>query len=139
MELEKFRMNDKFSFVIEVDEKLDGDDVEIPSMVVQPFVENAIWHGISPLNGEGKILVQFNPNDEKCISIVIEDDGIGIKNAKVFSKSDQNLNMGVSITEKRLSLMGERLKINTKIITEDLNPGEQNPGTRVTMVVPILT
>ncbi len=139
MELEKFRMNDKFSFVIEVDEKLDGDDVEIPSMVVQPFVENAIWHGISPLNGEGKILVQFNPNDEKSISIVIEDDGIGIKNAKVFSKSDQNLNMGVSITEKRLSLMGERLKINTKIITEDLHPGEQNPGTRVTMVVPILT
>jgi two-component sensor histidine kinase len=138
LELEKLRMNNKFEYILEVDEKIDGDEIEIPSMIVQPFVENAIWHGISPLEGAGKITVRFEANDEKSIAIVIEDNGIGMARTKTFSKSEQNLNMGVSITEKRLKLIGERLKMNSEIITEELFPGNPNPGTRITLQVPMV-
>lgn len=138
LELEKLRMNHKFEYTLEVDEKMDGDEIEIPSMIVQPFVENAIWHGISPLEGEGKITVKFEANDEKSIAIVIEDNGIGMTRTKTFSKSEQNLNMGVSITEKRLKLIGERLKMNSEIITEELFPGTVYPGTRIILLVPII-
>jgi hypothetical protein len=57
---------------------------------------------------------------------------------KTFSKSEQNLNMGVSITEKRLKLIGERLKMNSEIITEELSPGTLYPGTRIILLVPII-
>lgn len=139
MDLEKFRMNNKFDYTILVDEQIEGDEIGIPSMVIQPFVENAIWHGISSLPKDGKITVRFNLKDEKSIEIIIEDNGIGIKNSEVFSKSEHNLNMGVSITEKRLKLIGDKHNIESEIITEELTQGIQNPGTRIKISVPVLT
>ena len=139
LELEKFRMNNKFSFNIELDDRIDGDETGIPSMIVQPFVENAIWHGISSLPEKGEIKVQFNYRDEKCIIIVIEDNGVGMDNTKFSSKSENNLNMSASITEKRLKLMGEQKHITTEIKYEELNHGMKYPGTRVILIVPVLT
>ncbi len=138
IELEQFRMNNKFDYAIEIDEKIDGDEIAIPSMIIQPFVENAIWHGVSSIPEKGKIWIKINSINEKSLEIVIEDNGIGIKKSKPHSKSEQNLNMGVSITEKRLQLIGEKYDILSKIITEELSPGLDNPGTRIKMVVPVI-
>ena len=139
IELEQFRMNHKFDFMIETDEEIDSDDIAIPSMIVQPFVENAIWHGVSPLPEKGKIWIKIHSVDEKSIEILVEDNGIGIKESAPYSKSEQNLNMGVSLTKKRLHLIGDKYNIKSEIITEELNPGEKYPGTRIKMIVPIIT
>ncbi len=138
IELEQFRMNNKFDFVFEIDKEIDGDDIAIPSMIVQPFVENAIWHGVSPLPGKGKIWIKINYIDEKIVEILVEDNGIGINQSTPYSKSEQNLNMGVSLTHKRLQLIGNRYNIKSEIITEELNPGHKYPGTRIKMNVPII-
>jgi hypothetical protein len=139
MDLEKFRMNNKFDYSIHVDEKIDGDETGIPSMIVQPFVENAIWHGVSSLPEGGLITVQFNIKNEKSISIIVEDNGPGIQKPGEYSKSEQNLNMGISITQKRLKLIGEKFGVESLIITENRNSDSKFPGTRVIITVPILT
>lgn len=138
IELEQFRMNNKFDFAIEVDNKIDGDETAIPSMIIQPFVENAIWHGVSSLPEQGKIWIKIHYIDEKSLEILVEDNGIGIQQAKPYSKSEHNLNMGVSLTKKRLQLIGDRYEVKSEIITEELYPGMEYPGTRIKMVVPVI-
>ena len=86
IELEQSRMENHFDFSIILDKQLQQDDYYIPSMIVQPFVENAIWHGISQLSGQGKITIRFIYVNEKSIRIVIEDNGIGFEKSKAFSK-----------------------------------------------------
>ncbi len=136
IELEQFRMNNKFAYKIEVDEKIDGYETSIPSMVIQPFVENAIWHGITPLPTDGLVTVRFAYLDEKSIQIIIEDNGVGISKTNPVTKSDQNLNLGMDLTRKRISLIGEKMKVATSLYSEDINPVMKNPGTRITIIVP---
>ncbi|WP_321368931.1 histidine kinase [uncultured Draconibacterium sp.] len=138
IELEKVRMENRFEFNILIDEKLEDDDYNIPSMIVQPFVENAIWHGISQLQGKGKIAIRFNYVNEKSIEIVIEDNGIGFEKSKAFSKTKNHLNMASTLTQKRIQLIGEKYHVKTKIEFTDLYPEELNPGAKITLLVPIV-
>ena len=138
IELEKLRMNDKFNFSIEVDEDLDSYDIYIPSMVIQPFVENAIWHGISTVQKDGLIKVIFNYVDEKSIEVLVEDNGVGIRDAETDPKSGHGLNMGVELTKKRLKLIGERQNVVAGISATNLYPGAEFPGTQIKIVIPIL-
>jgi len=78
LELEKERFQDKFKFEIVLDEHLDIDNIEIPNMIIQPYLENAILHGILPKNDLGHLTLSFKLKDSKFIEIIIEDDGIGI-------------------------------------------------------------
>lgn len=138
LEIENFRLSFKFKFDINVDPGLDTDEICIPSMIIQPFIENAVWHGISPLQGEGFIQVRFEKNDKKSINAYIEDNGIGIEKASAFSKSEQHLKLGIELTRKRIKLIGDLNKVDAQITTEDLYPGSENPGTRIKMIVPII-
>ena len=138
IELEQFRMENHFDFSVIIDERLNQDDYYIPAMIVQPFVENAIWHGISQLSGHGKITIRFNYINEKSIEIIIEDNGIGFEKSKAFSKSKNHLNMASNLTEKRIQLIGEKYRVKTKLQYETLYPGETNPGAKITLLVPIV-
>jgi len=138
IELEQFRMESRFDYTIETDSELQQDDYNIPSMIIQPFVENAIWHGISQLQEKGFIRIHFSYVDEKIILIVIEDNGIGFEKSKVFSKSKDNMNMASSINNKRIQLLGEKYKVKTKLVIEELHPGKENPGARISLYVPII-
>ena len=138
IELEKLRLNNKFTYQIEVDDKIDSYDICIPSMIVQPFIENAIWHGISSIDGDGLIKVIFKFFNEKSIEVLVEDNGIGIKDTETFSESGKGLNMGVALTKKRLKLIGEQQSVNSEITTKNLNPGSAQPGTQIRIIVPIV-
>jgi len=138
IELEQFRMESRFDYTIETDSELEQDDYNIPSMIIQPFVENAIWHGISQLQEKGFIRIHFSYVDEKIILIVIEDNGIGFEKSKVFSKSKDNMNMASSINNKRIQLLGEKYKVKTNLVIEELYPGKENPGARISLFVPII-
>ncbi|KAA9039409.1 tetratricopeptide repeat protein [Ginsengibacter hankyongi] len=77
MQLESMRMQNKFSYEIKVDEDIDRENTLIPPLILQPFVENSIWHGISKKQGAGKILVSIH-KEGNMINCVVEDNGIGI-------------------------------------------------------------
>ncbi len=138
IELEQLRMEGHFSYSIQMDDKLEDDDYTIPSMIIQPFVENAIWHGISPLPKKGMITIRFQYTSESCIRIIIEDNGIGFEKSKAFSHSKNNLNMASALTKKRIRLIGEKYKVKTEVIEEELTPGEENPGSRISLLLPIV-
>jgi len=138
LDLEKMRMENKFDYTIEVDEKVEADEIQIPSMIIQPVVENAIWHGIAALEDKGQINIRFKMKDEKSINVIVEDNGIGMKQSEVYSaKREQHLHLGMEMTRKRLELLGKKFSIKTAIEFSETFPGKPYPGTRVELVLPV--
>ncbi len=140
LDLEKLRMEDKFEYNIEVAENVEADEVQIPSMIIQPFVENAIWHGIALLEEKGQIVIKFLMQDDKSLTVIVEDNGIGMKRSETYSaKREKHLNLGMEMTRKRLEILGKKFSVNTCLKFSEMFPGNLNPGTRVEMVVPVST
>jgi hypothetical protein len=126
LELEALRFN--FKFRIDVAPNIDIFNTEIPPMLLQPFVENAVIHGIAAMNGNGEILVNVGKN-EKRIRIVIDDNGTGISMSKVEDGNAGN-GKGLSLTRKRMDLISKGFGNNMKFdITDLTNKGKH--GTRV--------
>jgi tetratricopeptide (TPR) repeat protein len=113
LELEKVRCSNQISYSIEIDESIDKYSFAVPPLIFQPFVENAIWHGILPKKQTGKILIRISGKGDG-ISCIIEDDGVGYNPVKKNGHESQ----GMKITEQRI---GEPVHI------ESLSSG----GTRV--------
>ena len=138
LDLEMLRMENKFRYVLDVDESLEADEVLIPSMITQPFVENAIWHGISMLTVQGEIAIRFVKMDERSLKIIIQDNGIGMQKSRSFSQnSDKHFHLGMEMTRRRLELLGKKYSVDTSIETSEVSPGLPNPGTRIVLVVPV--
>ena len=138
LDLECLRMGNKFEYNIEFKEGVDEEEeLLIPSMIIQPFVENAVWHGISALDDKGMIRISFALHSPQAMKIIIEDNGIGIKQASAYaSKSEDHLNMGMTMTRKRLEIIGKKMNVHTSIDISETSPGSPNPGMRVVLVVP---
>ncbi|MCX6243808.1 MAG: histidine kinase [Bacteroidetes bacterium] len=137
LDLEKMRLGDKFEYLIEIDDDIEPDEVYIPSMIIQPFAENSIWHGITPLEEKGLINIKFQKESEISLRIIVEDNGIGMKQSEGYSaKSESHLHLGMEMTRKRLDLLGKKFNVPTRIEYCDMFPGKPNPGTRVILIVP---
>ncbi len=105
LQLESMRFDAKFSFAVNVDENIDLKSVQVPALIIQPFIENAIWHGIVPRNTGGKVLLNVKRMAD-VIEVAIDDDGIG-REAAEQNKSLSGLahqSKGVSLTQSRLEL-----------------------------------
>ncbi|MBS4061174.1 MAG: histidine kinase [Bacteroidetes bacterium] len=136
LDLERLRMNNRFSFIIDIGEEIE-EDVLIPTMILQPIVENAIWHGLATLEENGLINIFFTKFTDKTMRIVIEDNGIGTEQAALQTKrKDTHLQIGMNLTLKRLELIGKKLNVKTSITTSDIHPGNPYPGTKVEIIVP---
>jgi len=130
LELEKLRMSDKFDYEINVDENLNPDFVEIPSMLIQPIVENAVWHGVANLQTrKGHIFINFSHKNNN-IECIVEDNGTGrLHDQKLLVKDNFKTSLGYSITQKRIELSQ---KEGANIQIEDLKDEHGNAiGTRV--------
>ncbi len=133
-ELEQIRLEDNVSFKIHVDEKIDTSNVLVPSMIIQPVLENAIWHGIVPLNGtrKGKVdLSIFTKNNQ--LVILVRDNGIGIDLEK--EKEKERTSFGLSLIRDRLSLLSDQSNIE---IANLLNDQNEVQGVEVTITMPII-
>ncbi|NQV02582.1 MAG: histidine kinase [Bacteroidia bacterium] len=138
MDLERLRMEDKFEYTIEFEEGVEEEKLMIPSMIIQPFVENAVWHGMSAIEDKGMIRISFAMHNPEALKITIEDNGIGIKQSSTFvSKSENHLHMGLEMTRKRLEIIGKKMNVKTSVEFSEAFPGSPNPGTRVVIVVPV--
>jgi len=137
LDLEQLRMEQRFTYKVDVDEGFDPEEVMIPSMIVQPFVENSIWHGISQLEEAGRVTILFTLMDDQTMKVTITDNGIGMARAKAFQNpGGTHLKMGMEMTRKRLELMGRKFGVQTRIDFAEACPGATNPGTRVEMIMP---
>ncbi len=116
MDLEKMRFEEQFDYNIEVANSLDKDYDEIPSMLLQPYVENAIWHGLMNKKGKGRIKIKITEEGE-YICCSLEDNGIGRKAAAAI-KAKRNItrkSIGMSVTQQRLDLISTN-KVNVETI-----------------------
>lgn len=130
LSLEKLRFGDKMTYHVDVDEELDKEEILIPSMLLQPFVENAIWHGIMPKETNGNIWISIKQHDDEMLHICIEDDGIGIENSSKLKNND-HISRGMELTQERINLLN---KFEAQIAFNVTNVYPQ--GTKVTIFIP---
>lgn len=136
LELTRLRFPEKFSFRIDVDEQIDAEACEIPPMLLQPFVENAVLHGLAAKESDGKIGIHFRKKQE-VIECVIEDNGIGRKLA-MEKKRHSHQSTGMLVTEERLRAFGEQNAVKTSLQIVDLFDNFGNAcGTRVILGIPM--
>lgn len=140
LELEVMRFTDKFEYKIIVDEEIDQNYDRIPSMLIQPYVENAIAHGLLPKQGHGKILIHLQKQVDS-ISCTIQDNGIGRERSKEFKKHrvQQHKSMGMSITQERLDILNSSLNRNLNAQIVDLYEDGVPAGTKVQILIPLET
>ncbi len=131
--LEKMRIQNGFIYQYECDPNVALDTILVPPLFLQPYIENAIWHGLSLLEHE-KILVLTIQNVNTHIQIKIQDNGLGREAvAKLQSKSNKK-SYGTTITQERINAVYKNAKINT----EDVLDAKQNTcGTVVTILIPL--
>ena len=138
LELEKLRFNNSFSYTISKSNVIE-DDVALPSMLLQPFVENAIIHGVIPKKEKGNISIDFNLKEDYLIC-TIQDNGIGIYTSQNSKEKLVNLHksMALNITKKRLEMMETNLSKKTFLEIKELkNEAKIIIGTFVKIQIPI--
>jgi ligand-binding sensor domain-containing protein len=138
IELEQMRYGGKFDFQIETAPNMNMDAVELPPMLIQPYVENAIWHGLMHREAEGGMLrVVFNSENGQLVA-TIEDNGVGRKRAADLKSRSSVVHKshGMQVTQERLQVINELYGSNATVSVEDLfdSTGEA-AGTRVTVRV----
>ena len=135
LDLEKLRFKDKFEYTIQIGDELDPSYDEIPSMLIQPYLENAILHGINNKKEKGQISVKLSLEDDNIVC-TIEDDGVGRKKAAAMQKkSKAHKSQGMNITRDRLSIINRVNQSDLSVVVEDIFDAE-NTGTRVKIFVP---
>ncbi|MBC8047386.1 MAG: histidine kinase, partial [Fimbriimonadaceae bacterium] len=103
LELEKIRFGGKLNYTMQVQENIDIKNVVIPNMILQPFVENALWHGVLPSNENGNILIDFSQNNG-TLKVLIDDDGIGIHESSKRKKVGHR-SLGMQMILERIQLL----------------------------------
>lgn len=111
--LEKTRFSDKFDYEIEVDESLNTQSLKVPGMLIQPFLENAVWHGLRYRTDKGFLSLKFEKNNDS-LNIFIEDNGIGIEESKKQKTEHQKSRKGRGMknTLERIALLNDLYKQN---------------------------
>ena len=139
MEMEALRFRNKFTYEIEIDPALDPTSVFIPSMLIQPYVENAIWHGIQHKEANGFVKLSVQDLGDNVLKCRIEDNGIGRKKAGQieFASGLQHQPVGMTITRQRLELINQRLKHAVSVNFIDL--ADESPGGSGTIVELVIT
>ncbi len=138
LQLEQFCQKNKFNFTVDIDPSIQVDEAEIPSMIVQPYVENAVIHGVAHLNRPGTIAITFKKLNEQYIEVLIHDNGIGRKKAREMSleKSKSHVSLGMEVTRQRLKKLVIDGESEAEIITDLEDENGLACGTLVKLKIP---
>jgi ligand-binding sensor domain-containing protein len=140
LELEHMRFQGKFEYAIEVDEDVDTESIQVPSMLLQPFLENSIWHGILPKNAPGKVTVRISRENGHEVMFTITDDGIGIDTSMANKDLEQDhISKGMRITGSRIELIQKMTGQHVQLLGpyELKGAGQEVLGTEVKIILPL--
>jgi len=141
LNIENIRFSDEINFEVDIAENIDAAQVKIPSLVLQPFLENAIWHGLSSKEGEKRIWLKAYNYDKYHIAIDIIDNGVG-RNASQKIKENRVLkrkSVGIDITTERLANFSKDYQNDFEVAIEDLSDDSgAASGTKITLKIPTL-
>lgn len=133
--LEHMRFQDKFDYTIRVDETIKAFDFQIPPMLLQPYIENAIWHGLRYKEEKGMLNVSISKKDNETLQISIEDNGIGRKRSMELKTKNQlrQKSKGMGNIKKRISILNDMYKDKVEVMISDLL--ENGQGTKVVLTI----
>jgi len=140
IEMEALRFDKKFTYEIKVANNLGTDTVEVPPLIIQPYVENAIWHGLLHKENNGHLSIRVSMAGESMLQCIIEDNGIGREKAKELKSktATSRKSLGMQLTESRLGLLNKYAKLNASVEIIDLqNGGNEALGTKVILKIPV--
>jgi LytS/YehU family sensor histidine kinase len=135
LKLEHSRFRDKFDYELIVDKNIDQGQFQIPPMLLQPYVENAVWHGLRYKQEKGFLKVTLVKVDEETIRIEISDDGIGREKSKALKTDYQKKqkSKGMQNIKQRIKILNEMYKDKVDVFIEDLN--EDKTGTKIVLTL----
>lgn len=139
LKIEYLRFGDKFDYYIETDQDVKMEALRISPGLVQPFVENAIWHGVMGLNGrKGMISVKFRMKGAGLVCTV-EDDGVGRTRSEAMKdKTLPKKSRGISLATERLKIINNIMLSDCRINISDIYPDRTETGTRVEIDIPVM-
>lgn len=139
IQMEAMRFKDKLKYSIVINENVDADFIEIPPLLLQPYVENSIWHGLMHKEEGGRIDIHVSIIPQKYIlEITIKDDGVGRERA-VFLKSKSattHKSFGTKVTSDRLEIVNQIYNTGASVAIEDVKENDEVYGTIVTINIP---
>ena len=135
LRLEHQRFEDKFEYVLNIDPTIEINKFQIPPMLLQPYIENAVWHGLRYKKELGKLLVSMTKKDENSIEILITDDGIGRKESEKFKTTNQKKQQskGMSNIKERIAILNNMYGDKVTVSVSDLL--DDGTGTKVLMLL----
>lgn len=111
LSLEILRFRHSFTYCIDVEDTIDPEDVQIPSLLIQPYVENALWHGLRMKEGEKKVVIRFFLAASE-LNIEVEDNGIGRKRAALIKSqklgAEQFESKGTALSQQRIDILNRQ-------------------------------
>ncbi len=139
-DMEIMRFKDKVSVELHVSPEIDQLFIEIPPLLLQPFVENAIWHGLMHKEEGGTVCVEVTMPSEKMLHVEVIDNGVGRKRSALYKSKTAMVNksFGMKVTNERIEAINQKYRTNTKVKISDLEDATgQSLGTRVVIDIPV--
>jgi LytS/YehU family sensor histidine kinase len=140
IEMEALRFDKKFSYHFDIADNINADSIEVPPLIIQPYVENAIWHGLLHKENGGMLIIRVKMINESMLQCEVEDNGIGREKAsELKSKSAiSRKSLGMKLTESRLSLLNKYAAVNASVDIVDLKEKNgESTGTKVILKIPV--
>lgn len=140
IEIEHMRLEGKFDYMMDIDKSIHVRQAQIPPMILQPYVENAIWHGLMHKDSKGRLLVQVKDMGNQ-IQCIIEDNGVGRERAAEINKTriGKKDSVGMQITGNRIEIINRIYGIHTQVQIIDLKDDDGfGAGTRVVINIPLI-
>jgi len=139
--IENIRFCNEIQYAVHIDERVDLKAIKIPSLILQPFIENALWHGLQPKEGEKLLTLEVALKNDEFVTITITDNGIGRKKTmEVASEkvNTQKKSIGINLTLRRLQNFSKNLRNTYALRFIDLYDEQEHPaGTQVLIDLPI--
>ncbi len=142
MALEQLRFGERLGYSVEVSEEIDEEEVQVPPMIVQPYLENAIWHGLLPRDSGGDVAIKVERRGGDAIALTITDNGIGREQAKQQKQrgdgnNERHRSSGMKMIEERLELLQQTTGQQCSVrIIDRYAPDASPAGTQVEIIIP---
>jgi LytS/YehU family sensor histidine kinase len=140
MNIENIRFSNEINFKIKIDEKINPENIRVPSLILQPFLENSLWHGLSSKTDDKRIELDIKKESDDYITISITDNGVGrkVSHERKLNKTLQRDSVGIEITRERLFNFSKRFARMYDLKIEDLFDHQNKAsGTKVILNIPI--